>query len=268
MKNLKKNFQNWLKSLVGQNTQSSNVHAQMVTVGDQLDTQILKNSEQSNIVQHKLEFIKSISKLRLLDFISCCIDNDFSSLIINGEIQDSKQLNQCWINILSQYHEARKDERTIDHINLLWELQKLRERAQVINLLTNTIGFFYSKTLINAIKNYDSEFEQFEFSEETIENDLILISNIEINNEIEYRNLLEQLEEFEKSIGIKDKEGNKIEAIKANEQIFYDYVMSYNEIFKTSHSVTNLNTMEYARMCYRHDEYVKNQKIGLKEVKE
>jgi len=240
--------------------QSSNVLAKTDILGDQLNTQMSKNMVQLNIVQ-------LISKLPLTDFITCCVDKVYDVLILDGGSRDGQEeaVNQGWVNLLGQYHDARKDEKTTQNIEIRSRIMHLRIRATIIGLLLDTVNMFYSKTLIDSIKKFDSEFEQFEFSEETIEQDLIFISNIEINNKIEYESALVELQEFEEKIGIKDKDGNYIEKSKLTEQVFYDYVMAYNEVFKTSHSVDRLNTLEYARMCYRYEKYIESVNLKNKE---
>ena len=202
-------------------------------------------------------FVKTIGKFPLSSFISCCVDRDFSGIVVQGKPNEA-QIQEAWLVLLSQYHESRKDEKTREHIDLLWRMQQLKVRAEVINLLLNTLNLLPVKSLIDKIKELDSEFEQFEFSEESLQDDIQMVKNIEINNSIEYSQLKEQLNAFELLIGIKDKDGKLIEKEEMKEDVFYDYVLSYNEIFKTSHSVDKLSTIEYAKMCYRHDKYIDN----------
>lgn len=215
--------------------------------------------EQSNIALFKV--VESISKLTLVNFISCCIEKDLTPLIISGDLMGSEQeieiLNNAWINILSQYAEARNDETQKERKELVFRIKQLELRASVIGLILGSLEMFFFDKLIEIVKEYDEEFCQFEFSHESYLNDIAMIKNIELNNKIEHDELELQLQEIEKEET--KKLGGELGLSKTKlEQVFYDYVISYNEVFKTSHSVDRLNTLEYARMCFRHDEYVKN----------
>jgi hypothetical protein len=249
LKNLKSSFRRKQKSAVGQATQSSNAIAKAGTLGDPLNTQMQKNME--------LNFVQLISDLPMTLFIKCCLKPyDLSNLIINKQVEfcDSKKLDNAWLNLLSQYNDVRKDERQKRLYEIRLRMQVLRLRAEIITLLLNSVGMIYLETIIDAIKSFDDEFSQFEFSEESIVEDLQCIKNIEINNEIEYQDLKKEFEEMEKDTV--DKDGNKV---KTSEDVFYDYVFSYNEIFKTSFTLSSLSAMDYAKMCNRRDLYIESQ---------
>ena len=110
----------------------------------------------------------------------------------------------------------------------------------------------YSPTLIETLRGFDEAFLEFQFNEESIEDDLQLVKNMEQANELEYRQIKEELEAQEQVAGTGSNVVN-------GEEVFYDWVASYNEVFKTSHSVAKLSTMEYANNCKRLDKYISSQ---------
>lgn len=259
--NLKRNFQRLLNWAGMKNMLSLNAIAKKDIVGDQSNI-LMQKSTESNIAlpsEEKIEepkFIEKISKLKLTSFIECCANNDYSSIVISG-FPNSEELELAWIKLLSQFLKARAEENNEIRNEIVSKMRHLELRNKILFLVLKTLEMFYSKVLIEEIKGLDEEFSQFEFSEESYENDIQLIKNIEINNDIEYKELQKQLEELEALEKPKSEdEESKNQKAPDKEQVFYDIIMSYNEIFSTSYSVDNLNTMEYARMCYRRDRYI------------
>lgn len=254
LKNLNGNFPNLLRSRGGTATPSLSATAKTDTHGDPSDTPTLKNTEPSNIApSDKPKFVTSIVRLPLTDFMECCVHGNFESIIIGVHVKPTKdEIGEAWIKLLSQYYQARQDESNNDRNEIIYRMQELRLRASIMTMLLNSIGMIYSPMLIKTLKTFDPVFEDFAFTESTINEDLQLVRNMEINYEIEYRQLKEDLERLEGQT--KDKEGKEVSI---GEQVFYDYVAAYNEAFKTGLSVETMSTMTYVNNCHRYDEYVK-----------
>lgn len=250
-KNLKRNSENLQKSQGGTNMQSSNVLVKTDMLGDQFNTPTLKNTVQSNT----LRLISRIALLPLTTFIRIICDKDFNLIVIDGSPTE-QELSDGWNSLMSQYYSARQDESKKEYQELVWRMQVLRVRAEIINLLLNSIGMIYSPTLIEAIKNLDEEFSQFTFADDTIDDDLECIRNIEKNNTVEYSSLSEELKLMEISLGFRDSDGNAVECASITEESFYQEVSTYNEVFKTSLSVENMSTMTFAINCKRWREHI------------
>lgn len=252
LRNLNGNFPNLLKLRGGKTTPLSDATVQTDTLGDQSSTPTVKSTELSNTVR----FRDNISRLQLLDFIECCVHNKYDSIILDGKPTD-EQIGEAWLRLLSQYYIARKDDSNSTRNEILSRMNELRLRASIITMLLNSLGMIYSPKLIQTLKDYDPAFEQFTFSESTINDDLQLVKNMELNYDIEYGQLKDDLEALERNT--RDKSGNQVVT---GEQVFYDYVAAYNEVFKTGLSVDTMSTMTYANNCHRYDEYVQSMDSG------
>ena len=259
LRNLNGNFPNLLKLRGGKTTPLSDATAQTDTHGDQYSTPIAKSMELSNTVPYnKPHFVTTITRLPLLDFMECCVQGKYDSIILGIHSKPTEdEISEAWLKLLSQYYAARKDDSNSTRNEILCRMQELRLRASIITMLLNSLGMVYSPKLIKTLKDYDEAFEQFAFTESTINDDLQLVKNMEINYEIEYRQLKDDLEAIERNT--RDKSGNQVVT---GEQVFYDYVAAYNEAFKTGLSVDTMSTMTYANNCHRYDEYVKSMDNG------
>ena len=245
-KNLRKSFPNKQKLQDMKNMQSSNATAKVDMLGDQSD--ILTQKKRLNIAS----FHNNIARFPLLDFIDCCVNKQYNSIIITGVLEDinSETIQEKWIILLSQYYKARGDESNNEKNQMIFRMQELRLRASIITMLLNSVGMIYSPTLIGILKDFDPAFCEFQFLEDSIDEDLQLIKNMELANDLEYTQLKEELEAQEPIANVKSVNP---------EEVFYDWVASYNEVFKTSHSVAKLTTMEYANNCKRLDKYISSQ---------
>lgn len=224
---LKRNSQNTQNLQDIPHTQSSDATASQGTLGGQSNILIAKKTQ------------LSIARFKLLDFIDCC-KGDYSSL----------EKEEDWVEILSQYYTVRKDEENKERLELLCRMQYLRLRASIITMLLNSIDMIYSPSIIKTLKEFDDEFQQFEFSEDNVLECLQMIRNIEFNNDIEYTQLKSDLKK------INEKEGESVGDISST---FYNWVSSYNEAFKTSHNVDNISVATYANICYRLEQYLNSQ---------
>ena len=187
-----------------------------------------------------------LKDLKLTDFIACCVDNDLHSIVISGQA-DEEQLGNAWLHLLSQYYEARQDARANQHRELLGQLEALKIRAAVIEMLVEAYKCFPTQMIIERLRELG--YFDLQFTPETMDNDLMCIRNNEINYQIEHDNIKEELEQLSKGANDKATAGHKI---------FYDYVMSYNEAYKTTYTVDGLNAFEYALICHRLDEYIEH----------
>ena len=175
---------------------------------------------------------------------SSLVYKNYSFIFVNGNPNED-EIQEKWIVLLSQYYKVRGDSQNNEKNELIFRMQELRLRAAIITMLLNSVGMIYSPTLIQTLRDFDEAFSEFQFTEDTINDDLQLIVNMEKMNEVEYRSLKEELESMEKVSGVTGINP---------EQVFYDWVASYNEAFKTSLCVENISTFTYANNCKRLDE--------------
>lgn len=191
--------------------------------------------------------VSRIGKLALLDFITCCIDEDYTSLVLAGQ-PTKDELDSAWLQLLSQYYEARGDKKQAEQMDLILKMQLIKVRAAMMHLLISSIEQVYSEVLVKRLQAYG--YETVTFSRETLKEDLQGVANAELQNKLEYEALAEQLQGL---IG-EDKPGKKGQKGK----IFYDYVRAYNKHFKTTYSVQTMSTLEYAYLCKDLDEELEN----------
>jgi hypothetical protein len=196
-----------------------------------------------------MKFVSAIRELPLSDFITCCAENDFSSIVFSGN-PTKEQVDVAWMQLLSQYYAVRQDPRTLEQWQSITEMQLLRVRMATVNALCESLRMVYSPVIVFQLHKMGFDFP---FTRETYLQELELVKNMEVQTRLDFESIQEHFaEQAKNSI---DKDGN---SVKQSEQIFYDYVDSYNECFKTSHSVDRMNTFEYANRCKRLDEHYKN----------
>ncbi len=229
-------FQSWLKSQGINPTQSSNATVKTGTHGGQQNTPIAGKP---------LEFISAIKDLKLTDYIKC-IGGDLSPIIIvpreTYTREEIEATGAAWLLLRSEYEVCRKDKREIDSRRMQLNKTELEVREKVIWMLTESLRLMYSPLLIDKIRFYHPDLK---WTKETYLQDLKIVGNKESRNR-------ENLKELQTII---DKEGKRASDNQTTEESFHSYINAYNRAFKTTFSLRNLWTDEYAYMCADYDKY-------------
>lgn len=214
-------------------------------VGAKSEAQTSTGSKSSNIVQ-------SIRDLPLTKFIDCYIKKDFSVLGTGTP----EELEEAWKRIISQYCEAKEDGGVKTQMDLELKMELLKNRAKWIACSFTALEIRYTESLAVVIRDvclqmgHDRPFTKYTYVE-----DMRYIGNRERHKELDMMNYKNAYAELEKK-------AEKNKGQKPTENGFYESLIAYNQHFKTSFTIPNLNTLEFALMM---KSYAKSQKIALEQ---
>lgn len=187
-------------------------------------------------------FRDSLTELPLTGFIACSVHGDYSYLLKSGNA-NTDQLEFQWLKILSLYYEQKEDADCIYNIDHQWQIKVKKLRMATIEAIVKALEQMYNEKLIESLKLWD--YEHLEFSHETYFTDLQSVLNGERTTKLEIELLQQELDERKNP-----------DSKPMTEASYYDMVLSYNQCFKTSYAVSQLSTMEFARMCCQYEKYM------------
>jgi hypothetical protein len=119
-------------------------------------------------------------------------------------------------------------------------METLKFRVSWINAIVSSLQLRFTETIANELRDV---FPDFQFTEESFDNDIQMLKNMEVSNKILYSELEDSL-----SLMQKDSEGGDKVTPEIMEQNIYESVSAYNRMFNGSEKVKELNTLEYAIM--------------------
>lgn len=193
--------------------------------------------------------IDSLKDIKAYDFfITVSAKKDYSPLGTGAH----EQLLQCYYLILSKYQEIKADPQYIKRMRMIKKKSLLE-----LNYATtvNNAGILQKRYSPAAIEYMRKQYPMYQFTEETLANDLDMVRKGEIANEIEY-------EELEKEIERMDAQGNsKVQTIEQQEKNYVAAVMGFtNDAMKTSYDPFTITLLEYAVAENRLNDYIDNLK--------
>ena len=116
----------------------------------------------------KVVLCSSLQDLLFTDFLKCSCENNFSSLIRAG-IPTPKQLQDAWINLISEYNTLTASKQAEKHIAESSRMEALNTKIIVVTKLVEAVALDPAPVLIAELKAWGYLFT---FSPATMEKDL------------------------------------------------------------------------------------------------
>lgn len=131
-----------------------------------------------------------ISDLPLLDFIACCVDGDFSALVIKGN-PSKEELQANWSKILEQYQTAIGDTNHRIFVGALREVHLIDLQIKVTILCIDTLRLAPDEFFIKQLKLRDRpcikakfDWEDQEAYNETLDKALSRVNGLKLDLEV------------------------------------------------------------------------------------
>jgi len=202
-----------------------------------------------------LETIKKLIDLPLTKFVECCCGESKEALLTlplpegyQFTQEDIIDVERAWALMLMQYYEVVGDENARRYIELTSELGGLNLlislKDVMVGYLTN-IG--YNEDICNHLKPFLKRVVN--FTPETLSECIKQVESDFIRHKLRIAKIDAELETLNKTN----------EAKLPKEADMYEYVTKYNEHMKTTYSIGNMSTMEYALICKGLREHIEKQ---------
>lgn len=120
-------------------------------------------------VSVQLILCSSLSELLFVDFVTCSVDHDYSSLIISGE-PNPDQLTSAWIALVSQYQVLTGSADAIAHVERSRKIESMNTQILHISCLYEALKLEYNSELAAELR--ESWSFNLPFTEETYQKDL------------------------------------------------------------------------------------------------
>lgn len=133
--------------------------------------------------------ITSISVLTLRQFIQCIC---YGNLSVLGE-GTPEQLQDAFNDLLSQYYEAKKDEGAKQRVECVAKMKEIEMHAFLLNSLNEILQERYSEAACEILRKL---YPKYQFSYESLANDLKTVKTLEIKNAITYDRYKKALDEM------------------------------------------------------------------------
>ena len=199
--------------------------------------------------------INDYSLLKMSAFIACCTKGDMSALILSGEPND-RQLQQAYMQILSDFYQTKKDVAILNYIKLSVSIINLEVRMNRVQRNIDALRMHYHPALIEELKA--DGYTSFRFTEQTIEKDLQRIETSEKKYKLYHQRYSKQYDDlYGKKEGEADKglvkEDHFIEDLDVLRK-FGGYNMTPMEM------ADRLTVKEFCMLNDKYTEYVEYQK--------
>lgn len=202
----------------------------------------------------KSNLITSIAVLKLKDFITCCVDNDLSVL---GEGSEDER-KEAFTDLLSQYYEAKGDTEIKEYLQVVSQIKAIELHRELINTIAMVMRERYSQAGAEALRNLYKQFG-YQFTEESLEEDLEKVRRGEISNDVTYKRLLKDLEKLDKA-KTKSKDLTHVQKLSNFRQRIFDINKVEHGSYDDQMSVLDFAILE-ARLI-EHIETLKDQANG------
>lgn len=188
--------------------------------------------------------LTSISEWLVKGLIECCFYDNYQSVGTGTE----EEIQSVYANLISQYHQAVKNEQVGNYIKLVKEIKLIELRWAILANVAEIMTERYCESGAIALRTY---YPAYQFTPESFKDDLDMVSKSEIANQIKYERLQAQLAKLDGS--------QKTESALTPVQRHANFLSRLAEINKyegTRYKVDETTVLELAVLENRLNDYI------------